>query len=159
MVAGMVRLRHASPSAAMDNNGVNWRRIVLAGAVVSVSRIGACGWFAYHWIQPREIEIRNNSRETIFVRGTPEDICPATLIGGEADGVYKDDWFLCREPRLNFSSPLIGTIECDWDQASQARPVVVIDVSVSCSEARVPVFLTPISPPAPRHFPSPTPER
>jgi hypothetical protein len=145
--------------AAMDNGGVNLKGIFIAAAVVSVTLIGACGWIAYRWIQPREVEIRNASRETIFVRGTPEDICPATLIGGETDGVYKDDWFLCREPRLNFSSPLIGTIECDWDQASQAQPVVVTDFSVSCSQVKVPVFLTPISPPAPWQFPSPTPER
>ena len=156
-MVGMVRLRHACSSSAPDNGGVIWRRIVLAVAVVVVISVGACGWFAYRWIQPREIAIRNSSSETVFVRGTPEDICPATLISGESDGVYQDDWFLCREPSLRFSSPLIGAVTCDWDRAVKEQPVVVTDFSVSCPDERIPVFLTPISPPGPS-YPTPTPD-
>ena len=138
---------------------VNWKHILVGLGLALVVLTGASVWWIYRWLQPQEIHIQNESVETIYVYGDPQDICPAMLIAGQSNAVYQDDWFLCRKPRLTFSSPLIGAIDCEWQTADEAEPVVVTDTSVSCSSVRVPVFLTPISPPSsnPRHFPTPTP--
>ena len=138
-----------------------WKIGCGALAALAIVVVVAAGGWVYGEFRTHEIEIRNETRDTLYVRSGNEAsaVCPVTLIAVGTTGTFKDDSFLCKKPRLTFSSPSFGDdAVCDWDDADENQPVLVTDTSVSCSRTPIPTpFSTPLSPP--HRFPTPTPDR
>ena len=120
-------------------------------AVVLAAVVWA-GWWFYRNQWPQHIEIRNETGQTVLVRGgqDADTTCNVILVAAGSSEPLNDSW-LCHRPVVWFESPDIGAISCDWSTARRRQPIIIKTDSVSCHPGTIPKIY---SPPA---FPWPTP--
>jgi|CXWL01.1.fsa_nt_gi hypothetical protein len=134
-------------------------------AVITIVVVVAAGWWVYGEFRIHQVEIRNESAETIYVHGEPLDVCPAILIAAGTTVAYRDGRLLCKRPSITFSFIDMEDIGCSWTEAQRTQPVIVRRDFISCHGA-IPTFVSPpwatsisTSVSTPRAYPTPTPDR